>query len=241
MTHSQANMRLKNFFKRSVGLSAGLLAGLAIIPAGSSLTAANPLRVSQLDSYTLDRPDVSRPDASLIAVEAQLSNLTRFPLFLSADQGRLVAASDRFSLTEISQPSLAWIEDQLGYRYGSDRLVEQWRAYRTVGDNGKSLNYVDVIVNQRLWNLLSYYERYSFISQFGISAKSYGYQLRVFNTSDAANARDPRNAGNAGFVLLRGAYICDFSQVSQPPSIETTADTHCEVTSDMLGGRARRN
>lgn len=237
MTYLWANVRLKKLIKGAVGL----LAGFAIIPVGSSPAApANPPKVTQLDSYILDQPDSSLVMPSLVTVEAQLSDLTRFPLFLPADQGTLMAASDRLSLTQISQPSLVWIQDQLGDRYGSDRLVDQWRAYRATGDNGESINYVDVIVNQRIWDLLSYFERYGFIAQFGTSAKSYGYQLRVFNTSDAANASDPRNSGSAGFVLLRGAYICDFSQVSQPPSVGAAANIRCEVTSDTFGGRDRR-
>ncbi len=231
MIHRWANVRFKRCLKGAIGISASF----AITAAGSVLGAPTS-QPKQLDSYTLDRP------ASLFAaLEAQLSDLTRFPLFLPAAKGTLVAASDRLSLFQISQPSLVWIQDQLGNRYGSDRLVDQWQAYSATGDNGESINYVDVIVNQRIWDLLSYFERYAFISQFGRSAQSYGYQLRVFNSSDAANANDPRSSGKAGFVVLRGAHICDFSQISQPPSARAAANVRCEVTSDTFGRRDRRN
>lgn len=229
MTHRWARFRLKNCFKAAVGISASFA-----VTAAGSVIAAPTSQPKQLDSHMLDQPP-----APFAAVEAQLSNLTRFPLFLPAEKGTLVAASDRISLTHISQPSLVWIQDQLGDRYGTDRLVEQWRAYHATANNGESIDYVDVIVNQRIWDLLSYFERYGFIAQFGRAAQSYGYQLRVFNSSDAANASDPRNSGNAGFVVLRGTHICDFSQISPSPNSGAPANVRCEVTSDTVGRRAR--
>ncbi len=235
MTYRWANVRLKKCFK---GAAVGISASFAFTAAGAVI-AAPTSQPKQLDSHTLDRP--AAVPASFASVEARLSDLTRFPLFLPADQGTLVAASDRISLTHISQPSLVWIEDQLGDRYGTDRLVEQWRAYHATGNDGESIDYVDVIVNQQIWDLLSYFERYGFISQFGTAAQSYGYQLRVFNSSDAANASDPRSASSAGFVVLRGTHICDFSQISQLPSSGATANVRCEVTSDTFGRRARLN
>ena len=231
MTYRWANVRLKKCLKGAVGI----FASFAVAAAGSVIAAPTG-QPKQLDSYTLDQPA-----ASFASVEAQLSDLTRFPLFLPAEKGTLVAANDRVSLTDISQPSLIWVQDQLGDRYGSDRLVEQWRAYHTFGNNGESIDYVDVIVNQRIWDLLSYFERYGFISQFGTAAQSYGYQLRVFNSSDAANASDPRSSGNAGFVVLRGTHICDFSQISQSASMGAPANVRCEVTSDTFGRRTRLN
>lgn len=236
MTHHRANVRLKKCFNGAVGI----LSGFAVTATGSVI-AAPASQPEQLDSHTLDQPDSFASPAPFTSIEAQLSDLARFPLFLPADQGTLVAASDRISLTHISQPSLIWIQDQLGDRYGTDRLVEQWQAYHAIDNNGKSVDYVDVIVNQRIWDLLSYFERYGFISQFGTAAQSYGYQLRVFNSSDAANASDPRNSNSAGFVVLRGTHICDFSQISQSPSNDAAANVRCEVTSDTFGRRARLN
>jgi hypothetical protein len=148
----------------------------------------------------------------LVETRAQLSDLERFPLFLPESQGTLMSASDRLSPVQISQPSLAWIQDQLGDRYGSDRLIEQWQAYRVSGPNGESLRYVDAIVNERIWSLLSDFERYGVILQFGTETKGYGYHLRVFHSGDAANVSDAMIAGNDGLIVLRGAYLCDFEQ-----------------------------
>lgn len=148
----------------------------------------------------------------LVETRTQLSDLERLPLFLPESQGTLMAASDRLSAVQISQPSLAWIQDQLGDRYGSDRLIEQWQAYLVSGPNGESLRYVDAIVNERIWSLLSDFERYGVILQFGTETKGYGYHLRIFHSGDAANVSDAMIAGNAGLIVLRGAYLCDFEQ-----------------------------
>lgn len=168
----------------------------------------------------------------------QLSDIDRFPLFLPASQGQLVASSTRLSLTEISQPSLVWIEDQLGSRYGSDRLVQQWQAYQT--DDG--FQYVDVVVNESIWNLLSYFERYGFVLQFGTAAKSYGYNLRVFHSGDVANrqeitglSRTSRRVASRS-IALRGAYLCDFSDLA-PRSSTPAAEIACSVMLDEFSSR----
>jgi len=137
---------------------------------------------------------------------------------------------------------LVWTQEKLGDRYGSDRLIEQWRAYRVTEPvpnslNPNSFNYVDVIVNQRIWNLLSYFERYAFISQFGSETKEYGYSLRVFHSGDIANLEDRRTSQSANFVALRGAYLCPFGQITVPPTPEETAALPCEVVFNRTTGR----
>ncbi len=168
----------------------------------------------------------------------QLSDIDRFPLFLPASQGQVVAASSSLSLTEISQPSLIWIEDQLGNRYGSDRLVQQWQAYQTA----EGFQYVDVVVNESIWNLLSYFERYGFILQFGTAAKSYGYNLRVFHSGDVVNRQEviglnrvSRSVASRS-IALRGAYLCDFSDLaSQADAL--AAEIPCHILLDASSSR----
>ena len=182
---------------------------------------------------------------SLAAVRSQLSNLNRFPLFLPASQGTLVAASNQLSPLRMSQPSLVWIEDQLSDRYGSDRLIGQWQAYQV--PNGP--NYVDVIVNEPIWNLLNYFERYSFILKFGTAAKDYGYHLRVFHSGDALSsielmdssgvASRSSRASSAGLVVLRGAYFCSFSD--QSPPAEVADAVPCVVALDESSRRPPLN
>ncbi len=173
------------------------------------------------------------------AIQNQLSNLDQFPLSLSAAQGTIVAADDRLSPVRFSQPSLSWTRDQVGDRYGSDRLVEQWQAYRVEGGP----NYVDVIVNEQIWSLLNYFERYAFVLQFGTAAEDNGYSVRVFHTGDVAAVNDIRASrvrSRAGGVL-RGGHFCDFSQVALPLSLSAEAKLPCTIVlDDSSSSRIRR-
>jgi hypothetical protein len=175
---------------------------------------------------------------------AQLSDLERFPLFLPESQGTLMSASDRLSPVQISEPSLAWIQYQLGDRYGSDRLIERWQAHLVSGPNGE-IRYVDAIVNEQIWNLLNDFQRYGVILQFGTEVKGYGYHLRVFHSGDAANVSDATTTGNAELVILRGAYLCDFAQnfsvTNSVPSPDAFKDAACEVLFNSASRRTNLN
>jgi hypothetical protein len=190
-----------------------------------------------------DWPDDGLSVASLVSARDSLSDLERFPLFLANDQARLVATSTRLPSTRLNQPSLTWVQEQLGDRYGSDRLVEQWYAYRVRNVvDGNRLNYVDVIVNERIWGLLTYFERYAFILQFGTAAQGDGYHLRIFHSGDAANVVDAATSGGRAVVALRGAYICDFAAVpGENESANSGATAPCEVVFNAFstGRRAK--
>jgi hypothetical protein len=179
----------------------------------------------------------------LESIQAQLEDLEQFPLFLPNSRGALVAADDQLSPTQLSEPSLAWIRDQIDNRYGSDRLVEQWRAYQV--PNGP--NYVDVIVNEQIWGLLNYFERYAFISQFGTAAKDYRYHLRVFDSGDVINSRDSvtgdQRRSSARLVNLRGGYFCSFDQAVSvtDPLADPDSEFPCVATLDDSGSRRVRN
>ena len=171
---------------------------------------------------------------------SQLTNIDRLPLSIPPETGRLVTSSEQLSPTQMSQPSLTWIREQVGERYGSDRLVVQWRAYQVIAPN--TFAYVDVIVDEQIWELLSYFERYAFIAQFGAAAKQYGYHLRVFHTGDVFNNRDAQNTGSSRLVALRGAHICGFeaAPISAPVPIDPGAasDIPCDI---VLNEASRRN
>lgn len=230
---------------------------------------SNPV-LAVLENPSNSQPDISQPDISqsdiiqpdisqfnpsgsydsaVSSLATALADLDRFPLFLPASKGTLTAASDRLSLFQMSSPSLVLIQDNLGDRYGSDRLVEQWQAYRVneqglSGESFSTLNYVDVIVNQRIWNLLSYFERYAFILQFGLATKDYGYSLRVFHSGDVANFNDAitsGNAGNAAFITLRGAYVCPFDQRPSPPTSDPATALSCQVVFNSSSRRLSSN
>ena len=191
-------------------------------------------------------------EAQPSAVQGQLSDLGQFPLLLPAAQGSLVAADDRLSPVRFSQPSLSWMRDQVSERYGSDRLVDHWRAYQVNGGP----NYVDIIVSEQIWNLLNYFERYAFVSQFGTAAEDYGYSVRVFHTGDAAAVNDvranrrtsestsistSRNVSSRAGVVLRGGHFCDFSQTAGQLSPAAAAKLPCTIMlDDSSSSRIRR-
>jgi len=195
--------------------------------------------VSPLEETVESSADDNQSAFEIAALRTQLSDLDHFPLFLPSNRGTLVSASNQLSPRQLSRPSLFWIQDQMGARYGSDRLVDQWQAYQVKDVTGTSLNYVDAIVNERIWDLLTYFERYAFMEQFGTAAQDYGYHLRVFHTGDAANADEARTTGNTELVTLRGAHVCSFGQSVVLPGTTPSETLPCAVVFDSLS-RARR-
>jgi len=178
---------------------------------------------------------IANPSAE--AARSQLTNLDALPLFLPPSVGQLVAASDQLSSTDISKPSLSWIRDQVGKRYGSDRLVTQWHAYRVsfllAPSVAGPLDYVDVIVDEQIWGLLSYFERYAFIAQFGTVAKEYGYHLRVFHTGDVFNYSDQQSSDSDRLVILRGAHVCSFQPASFSATTPVESDVEAPTTENL--------
>lgn len=207
-----------------------------------------------LSAFAVSGEAIAAPDSNGVIgdVRSQLSDIDRFPLSLPPVEGRIVASSEQLSSTQISSPSLSWIRDQVGKRYGSDRLVIQWQAYQATAVSSSfgspSLSYVDVIVDEQIWSLLSYFERYAFVSQFGLAAQQYGYHLRVFHTGDALTyqniRRDAQSASSAQTIVLRGANICDFppglpaASTTMPNSDQTAAlGISCEIILNDTGRR----
>ncbi|BAU05575.1 hypothetical protein NIES592_16970 [Fischerella major NIES-592] len=74
---------------------------------------------------------------------------------------------------KLSVPSLWWIKE-----ISENKLLDNWIAYPFTNHQTAR---VDVIVNQQIWSLLDYLERYDFVNNLGDIARSYGYNIRVFN------------------------------------------------------------
>lgn len=239
-------------FRKTVIICGFALSSVLIGSSVSSALATTDISVE--DNQQLEEPNrvISQVENStggnasdqsefvIAAVRTLLSDLEQFPLFLPETSGTLVTASDQLSSKRQSQPSLFWIQDQVSARYGSDRLVTGWRAYRVNNADGTSLNYVDAIVNERIWDFLNYFERYAFIEQFGTAAQDYGYHLRVFHTGDAANASEARTSNTPGLVTLRGAHICSFGP-SPLPTVGSSEALPCAVIFDALSRRRQRS
>ena len=178
-----------------------------------SLEKTEPENV-QSESTEAERADIAEPINLSLAI-AQLSDLRQFPLFLPETRGALITTDQQLSSTDLSEPSLFRIQDQLGQRYNSRNLVEQWQAYQV----NAGLKYVDVVVNESFWRQLNYFRRYAFVSQLGRTTGNDGYHLRIFHSGDAANRKDSLSPGGSlrgrasrREITLRGAYFCDFQQ-----------------------------
>ncbi|MBW4420325.1 MAG: hypothetical protein KME13_14000 [Myxacorys californica WJT36-NPBG1] len=76
-------------------------------------------------------------------------------------------------------PSFWWLRDEISAQaqFGR-RLIDRWLA--CPGTNGQS-NRVDFLVNQQVWSLLDYLERYQFVHRLGTVAGDYRHNVRVFN------------------------------------------------------------
>ncbi|MBE9208330.1 hypothetical protein IQ244_17705 [Nostoc sp. LEGE 06077] len=86
----------------------------------------------------------------------------------------------------LTTPSL-W----LAQANSENKLLDNWIAYPA---SAKTPGRVDVIVNQQVWSILDYLERYSFVNRLGNVARKDVYNLRVFNYQQE----------------LLGSYTCNF-------------------------------
>jgi hypothetical protein len=76
---------------------------------------------------------------------------------------------ERFPVFRKSMPSLWWTQDQL-----PNKLVLNWLAY-------PQKKRIDLVVNPQFWNNLEYLQRYQLINRYGLVARRYGYNVRIFN------------------------------------------------------------
>jgi len=119
-------------------------------------------------------------------------------------------------------PSLWWAKEQFG-----GKLLGDWLAYS--GD-GKNARRVDLIVNEQVWSLLDYLERYGFVSQFGKAAQLDRYDTRVFTRQG----------------LLLAAYTCRSAAqqaqlgISVAQADSTSNSGACQITLDSTGQNSFR-
>ena len=152
-------------------------------------------------------------------------SLVRPPLNTEPDealvQSGLVITDETTSSTDFTLPSLWWIQQSLVERFDSDReepptrslapdlgdidsdetdnlppIIDTWIAYRGSAEHPRR---VDLVVNERLWDQLTYLERYSIVEWFGTSAQEFGYSMRVFADDQPVSL-----------------YVCDFSSIPPP-------------------------
>ncbi|WP_427158963.1 hypothetical protein ACQFX9_23680 [Aliinostoc sp. HNIBRCY26] len=91
---------------------------------------------------------------------------------LNNPQGNVITANT-IKLTELTTPSL-WLAQEIS----QNKLLDNWIAYP---GNQTESNRVDLVVNQQIWSLLDYVERYEFVNRLGSAARKDNYNMRVFN------------------------------------------------------------
>lgn len=84
-----------------------------------------------------------------------------------------IITANTISQKNLTVPSLWWAQEQ-----SQNKLLDNWIAYPA--SNSQSAR-VDLIVNEQIWNALENIERYSFVNRLGTVARTYGYNIRVFN------------------------------------------------------------
>ncbi|MEM7717168.1 MAG: hypothetical protein AAF349_27070 [Cyanobacteria bacterium P01_A01_bin.68] len=111
--------------------------------------------------------------------------------YLITNPKDLVITADSISQKHISVPSLWWAKES-----SPNKLIANWIAY--TGKNNSPAR-VDLIVNEQIWTLLDYLERYDFVNRLGHYVREYNYNMRVFNYQQE----------------LLATYTCNFQ--SSPP------------------------
>lgn len=94
--------------------------------------------------------------------------------------GNIPGVRDRIDFRpNLSLPSLWLARDQFAARakFGS-KLLEAWLACPQHEQDPAQVN---VVINQQLWSLLDYLERYQFLNEFGSAARKEGYDLTLYN------------------------------------------------------------
>jgi hypothetical protein len=98
-----------------------------------------------------------------------------------------VTTANTINLSGLNTPSLWWAKDS-----SENKLLDNWIAYPA---SNNEVGRVDLIVNQQIWSLLDYLERYNFINRLGSMARKDSYNIRVFNYQKE----------------LLGTYTCSFN------------------------------
>jgi hypothetical protein len=84
-----------------------------------------------------------------------------------------VVTANTINQSSLTVPSLWWAKEN-----SENKLLDNWIAYPASGTEPAR---VDLIVNQQVWSSLDYLKRYEFVNRLGTTARSYGYNTRVFN------------------------------------------------------------
>jgi hypothetical protein len=85
-----------------------------------------------------------------------------------------IVTANTIDQAKLSIPSLWWAKEQT-----ESKLLNNWIAYPATNTEPAR---VDLLVNQQIWSILDYLQRYDFVNRLGNVARDYSYNIRVFNT-----------------------------------------------------------
>ena len=119
--------------------------------------------------------------ASLLAVQPSVAQTAPVPvaskasveLDLLTNPKATVITANTINQAQLSVPSLWWAKEK-----SENKLLDNWIVYPA---SDKEPKRIDLIVNQQIWSLLDYLERYHFVNDLGTIARNHGYNVRVFN------------------------------------------------------------
>lgn len=117
-----------------------------------------------------------------------------------------VITSNTINPEGLTTPSLWWQKEN-----SENKLLDNWIAYPA---NETEPARVDLIVNQQIWSLLDYLERFEFVNRLGNTARKEGYNLRVFNYQQN----------------LLATYTCNFDTTPPLCRIQINAQNRLGVT-----------
>ncbi len=106
-------------------------------------------------------------------VSVPLPSNAPLQLELLANPQGLVITANTISPQYLTVPSLWWAKEN-----SQNKLLDNWIAYPATKINPGR---VDLIVNEQIWTLLDYLERYNFVNYLGGFVRDYKYNMRVFN------------------------------------------------------------
>lgn len=173
--------------------------GLILVAVGSQQVSA-----SQVSAEKVANPAIHLAHQAALQPSLAPLDLDMMQQGLCASEAKGVTDTS-VSQTALTIPSFWWTRDQIAAQpqFGS-KLVDSWLA---CPGQANTPSRADFVVNQQVWSLLDYLERYEFVHELGTAASSYGYDLRVFNRQ--------------GVVLA--AYTCDFKAATVAIGLKTPA------------------
>jgi hypothetical protein len=124
---------------------------------------------------------ISLTTISLVPISSTLAEKTLIPppsdaplqLELLNQPTFSVITANTIQAEKLTVPSLWRVKENT-----ENKLLDNWLAFPASEQEPAR---VDLLVNQQMWSLLDYLERYDFVNRLGSAVRQDNYNLRVFN------------------------------------------------------------